>query len=74
MIVRFLGTDPGAGRQFDGVTYFPGDTADLAPHWVAALERAGLAVRVAPEPVLVGPREVEIVHRDTFARAKRNKR
>lgn len=73
MMVRFIGTDPQAGRQFDGTTYFPGDTADLAPHWVAALERAGLAVRVAPEPVLVGPREVEIVHRDTFARAKRKR-
>ncbi len=74
MLVRFVGSDLGAGRQFDGKTYFPGDVADLAPHWVAALERAGLAVRVPPEPVLVGPREVEITHRDTFARAKRDRR
>ena len=73
MMVRFIGTDPQAGRQFDGVTYFPGDTADLAPHWVAALERAGLAVRVTPEPFGDIPREVEIIHRDTFARAKRKR-
>lgn len=73
MLVRFVGHDLGAGRQFDGVTYFPGDTADLAPHWVAALERAGLAVRVTPEPFGDIPREVEIIHRDTFARAKRKR-
>ena len=57
-----------------GLSFFPGDVADLPVYWVASLEAAGLAVRVAPEPVLVGPREVEITHRDTFARAKRNKR
>jgi hypothetical protein len=74
MKVRFVGRDPGAGRQFDGKTYFPGDIADLAPHWVASLEAAGLAVRVVEEFQAEGPREVEIVHRDTFARAKRDKR
>ena len=73
MMCRFIGTDPGAGRQFDGKTYFPGDVADLPPYWVASLVAAGLAVRVDPEPVLVGPREVEIIHRDTFARAKRKR-
>lgn len=73
MLCRFVGGDPSAGRQFDGVTYFPGDTADLAPHWVASLEAAGLAVRVTPEPFGDVPREVEIVHRDTFARAKRKR-
>lgn len=74
MKVRFVGTDPGAGRQFDGKTYFPGDVADLEPYWVASLEAAGLAVRVPPEPLMDGPREVEIVHRDTFARAKRDRK
>jgi len=74
MLCRFVGSDPGVGRQFDGKTYFPGDTADLAPYWVASLEAAGLAVRVMEPFHTEGPREVEIVHRDTFARAKRDKR
>ena len=74
MLCRFVGSDPGAGRQFDGKTYFPGDTADLAPHWVASLEAAGLAVRLPVDPFQDGPREVEIVHRDTFARAKRDRK
>lgn len=74
MKVRFVGRDPGVGRQFDGKTYFPGDIADLAPHWVASLEAAGLGERVVETFQTDGPREVEIVHRDTFARAKRDRK
>ena len=71
MRVRFIGTDRGAGRQVAGVTYFPGDVADLAAPMARYLIGAGLAV--ADMPPLGAERVAvpEVEHRDPFARKAR---
>ena len=74
MRVRFVGADRGAGRQFAGETYFPGDVADLSPAHAAAAVRGGWAVPVEadpPEAVRVAVPEVE--HRDPPVGRKRRR-
>ena len=74
MKIRFIGRDPAKGIQIEGVTYHPGDVADLGDMWGRVLVASGEAVAYMPPLVGEQVNEVETVHRDTFARAKRDRK
>lgn len=66
MIVTFVGRDQRVGRQVAGVTYYPGDEAELSladARYVIAL---GFA-KEAAERIAVP----EIEHRDTFGKKRK---
>lgn len=69
--VRFLGSDPRAGRQIEGVTYFPGQVGEVSALWAAALVSGGLAELYHEPPPAERVAVADIEHRDTFRRAKR---
>lgn len=63
MLVKFVGA---ASRTIEGITYLPGQVADLSPLWAHALEQAGEVVPHEAPPSRERVAVADYGHRDPF--------